>query len=92
MCVHSQFLSRVLLCVTPWTVAHWALLSVGFSKQEYWSGLPCPPPGDLSDLGIEPASPALQVDSLPLSPQRSLREGEGGTNEKVALTRIYHCV
>ena len=40
-------------------------LSMGFSGQEYWSGLPCPPPGDLPDPGIEPASPALQADSLP---------------------------
>ena len=39
---------------------------MGFSRQEYWSGLPCPPPGDLPDLGIEPGSPALQADSLPI--------------------------
>ena len=54
--------SRVWLCVTPWTVAHQLPLSVGFSRQEYWSGLPCPPSGDLPDPGIEPASlmpPAL---------------------------------
>ena len=44
---------------TPWTVAHQAPLSVGFSRQECWSGMPCPPPGDLPDPGIEPASPAL---------------------------------
>ena len=52
-------------------VAHQAPLSMGFSKQEYWSRLPCPPPGDLPDLGIEPvspASPALQADSLPTEP------------------------
>ena len=42
--------------MTPWTVAHQAPLSMGFSRQEYWSGLPCPPPGDLEDPGIEPAS------------------------------------
>ena len=50
-----------------------ALLSMGFSRQEYWSGLPCPPPGDLPHPGIEPASPvspALQVDSLPTEPSR----------------------
>ena len=51
--------SCVLLFVTPWTVAHQARLSVRFSRQEYWSGLPCPPPGDLPDSGIEPVSPAL---------------------------------
>ena len=48
---------------------------MGFSRQEYWSGLPCPPPGDLPDPGIEPRSPALQVDSLPMSPLGSPPEG-----------------
>ena len=52
-------LSYVKLLVTPWTVAHQAPLSIGFSRQEYWSGLPFPSPGDLPDPGIEPASPAL---------------------------------
>ena len=50
---------------TPWTAACWALLSMGFSRQEYWSGLPLPSPGDLPDQGIEPRSSALQADSLP---------------------------
>ena len=52
--------------VTPWTVAHQAPLSVAFSRQEYWSGLPLPfpSPGDLPDPGIEQGSPALQADSL----------------------------
>ena len=50
---------------TPWTVAHQAPLSMGFSRQEYWSGLPFPSPGDPSHTGIEPGSPALQADSLP---------------------------
>jgi len=50
-------LSRVQLFVTPWTVACQAPLSVGFSRQEYWSGLPFPPPGDLPNPGIEPISP-----------------------------------
>ena len=57
--------------LTLWTVAHQAPLSTGFSSQEYWSGLPCSPPGDLSHLGIELTSPALWVDSLPLSYQGS---------------------
>ena len=48
-------------------VAFQAPLSMGFPRQEYWSGLPFPSPGDLPDPGIEPMSPALQVDSLPLS-------------------------
>ena len=53
--------------VTPRTEAHQVPLSMRFSKQEHWGGLPFPPPGDPPDLGIEPVSPALQVDSLPLS-------------------------
>ena len=52
-------LSRVRLFATPWTVAYQALLSMGFSKQEYWSGLPFPSPGDLPNTEIEPRSPAL---------------------------------
>ena len=54
--------SNVQLFATPWTVAHQAPLSMGFSRQERWSGLPCPPPGDLPNPGIQPAnlrSPAL---------------------------------
>ena len=57
-------------------VAHQAPLSMGFSRQEYWSGLSCPPPGDLPHPGIEPASPAWQADSLPLSHWGSLEQGE----------------
>ena len=53
---------------TPWTVAHQAPPSVGFARQEYWSGLPFPSPGDLPDPGIEPRSPALQADALPSDP------------------------
>ena len=53
--------------VTPWTVAHQAPLSMGFLRQEYWSGLPFPSPGDLANPGTEPTSPALQADSLPPS-------------------------
>ena len=51
---------------TPWIVAHQASLSMGFSRREYWSGLPFPPPGDLPDPGIECGSPALEADSLPM--------------------------
>ena len=61
-------LSRVLLFVAPWTVAHQAPLSVGFSRREYWSGLPFPSPGELPDPGIEPGSPALLTDALPSEP------------------------
>ena len=65
-----KLLSRVQLFVTPWTVGYQPPLSMGFPRQEYWSGLPCPPPRDLPDSGIKPASPAspaLQVHSLLLS-------------------------
>ena len=57
-----------LTLATPWTVAHQAPLSMGFSSQEYWSGLPIPPPGDLPKPKIKPRSPVLQVDSLPSEP------------------------
>ena len=57
--------SHIRLFAALWTVAHQALLSMGFSRQEYWSGLPCPPPRDLPNPVIELGSPALQVDSLP---------------------------
>ena len=53
---------------TPWTVAHQAPLSMGFPRQEYWSGLSFPSPGYLPDPGIEPGSPAFQADSLPSEP------------------------
>ena len=63
--IHAQMLSSVWLFVTPWTVVHQAPLSIEFSKQEYWSGLPFPSPGDFPHPGIESWSPALQKDSLP---------------------------
>ena len=63
-----KLLSRVQLFVTPWIVAHQAPLSMGFSRQEYQSGLPFPSPGDVSDPGIEPRSPTLQADSLASEP------------------------
>ena len=50
---------------TPWVVTHQDFLCMGFSRQEYWSGLPFPSPGNLSDPGIEPRSPALQENALP---------------------------
>ena len=63
----SRF-SRVKLCVTLWTAAHQAPLSMGFSSQEYWSGLPFPYPRNLPNPGIEPRSLTLQADSLPSEP------------------------
>ena len=76
MCV----LSRVPLSAAPWTVAHQAPLSMGFSREESWSGLPIPPPGDLSNAGIEPvslASHALPAGSLLLSHQGSPEDNRG---------------
>ena len=61
-------LRRLRLFATPWTVARQAPLSMGFSRQQYWSGLPRPPLRDLPNPGIEPRSPALQTDSLPSEP------------------------
>ena len=66
MCVISCFI--VSNSAILWTVALQAPLSMGFSRQEYWSGLPFPSPGDLPDPGIRLRSPALQVDSLPSEP------------------------
>ena len=59
--MNAQLLSRVQLFVTPWTVARQASLSMGFSRQEYWSGLSCPPPGNLPNPDIEPKSLASPV-------------------------------
>ena len=64
----AKSLSCVRRFETAWTVAHQAPLSMEFSRQEYWSGLPFPSPGDLLDPGIEPGSPALQADALPSEP------------------------
>ena len=78
VCVHAQSLSCVQLFATPWTVAHQSPLSRGFPRQEYRSGLPFAPPGDLPDPGIEPmspVSPAFQADYLPLSHQGSPTSG-----------------
>ena len=61
-------LSRVRLFATLWTVAHQAPPSMGFSRQEYWSGLPFLSPGDLPDPGIKPRSPTLQADALTSEP------------------------
>ena len=70
--------SRVQLFATSWTVARQTPLSMGFPRQEYWSVLPFPSPGDLSNPGLEPWSPALQADFLPSEPP-----GIGNPNQKV---------
>ena len=85
VCVKS--LSRVRLFVTPWTAAYQAPPSMGFSRQEYWSGLPFPSPGDLPDPGIEPRSPALQADSLSAEPQGKPKNT--GVGSLSLLQRIF---
>ena len=86
---HNPKLSVAQACLTlfktPWTVAHQGPLSVGFSRQEYWSGLPFPFPGDLPDPGIEPESYALQADSLPSEPQRGNALGDSSLRDTAAL-------
>ena len=64
-------LSCVRLFATPWTIAYQTPPSMGFSRQEYWSGLPFPPPGDLPNPGIEPRSLALKADAVTSEPQGS---------------------
>ena len=64
----DELLSHVRLFATPWTIVGQAPLYMGFSSQEYWSGLPFSSPGDLPDPGIEPRFPELQMDSLPSEP------------------------
>ena len=63
-----KVLSRVQLFETPWTVGYQASPSMGFSRQEYWGGLPFPSPGDLPDPGIEPRCPTLEADDLTYEP------------------------
>ena len=75
--VKVKSLSHVRLSVTPWTVAYQASQSMGFSRQDYWIGLPFPSPGDLPDPGIEPGSPTLQADALPSEPPRKPEKGRG---------------
>ena len=70
-----KLLSRVRLFATPWTVAYQAPPTMGFSRQEYWSGLPFPSPGDLPDPGIKPRSPTLQADALISEPPGKPKDG-----------------
>ena len=90
-------LSSVQLFATPWTGACQASQSMGFSREEHWSGLPFPSPGDFPGPGIEPRSPALQADALPSEPPgkpgiRGFKEQKGGHQcniEIVALGSSY---
>ena len=68
MKVKVKSLSRVQLFASPWTVAYHTPLSMGFLRQEYWSGLPFPSPEDLPNPGIKPVSPTLWADALPCKP------------------------
>ena len=77
-------LSRVQLFATPWTVAHQAPLSMGFPRQEYWSGVPLPSPGDLPNPGIEHRSPALRADASPFEPP--------GKTTHVCILSRFSCV
>ena len=78
----AKSLSRVQLFTAPWTAAHQAPLSMGFSRQEYWSGLLFPSPGDLPDPGIKPGSPALQADTLLSEPP--------GKSDKVKACYLFN--
>ena len=73
VCVLAQLLQSCLTLCNPMDCIPQAPLSVEFSRHTYWSGLPCPPPGELPDPGIEPKSPVVQVDSLPTEPPRKPR-------------------
>ena len=81
--------SRVRLLVTRWTVAHQAALSVGFSRQEYWSRLPFPSPGDLPDPGMEPRSPALRADTLTSEPPGDQNKGRCYKKDTVLLVPAF---
>ena len=80
-----KLLSRVWLFATPWTVTYKAPLSTEFSRQEYWSGLPFPSPGDLPSPGIEPGSPALRADALPSEPPGKPIPGGGAISQICVL-------
>ena len=79
MGVKVKSLSRVQLFATPWTVAYQAPPPMEFSRQEYWSGLPSPSPGDLLDPGIGPRSPTLEADTLTSEPPGKPNLSEGSS-------------
>ena len=87
--VLSRF-SHVQLFATLWTVAHQAPLSMGFSRQEYWCGLPYLPPGYLPNSGIKPRSPALQADSFPVEPPRNPSVPKRSTKSITAVLKCGH--
>ena len=83
-----QSLSHVCSFMTPWNVAYQAPMSMGFPRQEHWSGLPCPLPVDLPDSGTDPQSPALWAGSLPLKHQGSATSFDDHT-QSVARTKLH---
>ena len=95
--VEVKLLSGVRLFVTTWTVAYQASLSMGFSRQEYWSGLPFPPLGDLPNPETEPRSPGLQADALPSEPPGKPSKGPH-TKEEIQwrslkkIRKYIHCL
>ena len=89
--MYTQSLNHVRLFVTPWTVARQTPLSMEFFRQELWSGLPCPPLGDLSNLGTEPTSPALQAGSLPSELPRKPSTGIGVAKNS-GFDLLFHCI
>ena len=92
MKVKVKSLSRVRLFVTPWTVAYQAPPSMGFSRQECWSGLPFPSPGDLPNPRIEPGSPALQADALPSEPPGKPRVQSLGWEDLLEKEMATHSI
>ena len=84
--MYVKSLSRVRLFATSWTAARQAPLSMGFSRQEYWSGLPFPSLGDLPNPGIEPGSPALQADALSSEPPGKPSKKQVSFNFMAAIT------
>ena len=87
--VKVKLLSRLRLFGTPWTVACQALLSMGFSRQGYWSGVPFPSLGDVPDSGTEPGSPALQADSLLYEPPGKSKEKTTLINQRKAEIKLF---
>ena len=93
-CVHAKLLQLYLTFWDTIKVARQAPLSIGFSRQEYWTGLPCPPPGDLPDPGIKPTSPeapGLQADPLPMSHQGSPQNPKPSTCSFYCITIFLIC-
>ena len=93
--VKVKSLSCVRLFATPWTVAYQAPPSMGFSRQECWSGLPLPSPGDLPNPGIKPGSPSLQEDALPSEPPGKPSTDKSkvlGALIKYPIIELSHCL